>query len=291
MIFMKKVSQNIFYSFVFICLLFVIPTVFAEDTLILPSNLTRIEDNYFAGTSMNDVKLPDGIQSIGERAFADTGLKSIYIPESVSEISPNAFDGCDDIKIIVEPGSYAEKWCKNNGTAYWQYIYLGVQEHTKSEIQRFIAEHPAETVSSTDYRREPAVDPYVTGLLTEESKQNALNMVNQIRYIAGLNANVVLSPDHEEMLAAAAMVNSLNGYLSHYPSRPSVLSDSRYDDIYELGRQGASISNMAQTYYSDSWSDIILLYMHDSDWSNIDSVGHRRWILNPPMGKTMFSSY
>jgi len=291
MVFMTNASQKFFYSFVFICLFFIIPAVYADDILKIPSNLKRIEDNYFAGTAMSDVELPDGLKSIGSRAFADTGLQSIYIPDSVTEISSNAFDGCDDLKIIVEPGSFAEKWCENNGLASWRNINLGVKKHTKNEILKFIAEHPAETALTTDYRRKPAVDPYVTGLLTTESKQNALNMVNQIRYIVGLNANVVLSPDHEEMLAAASMINALNNSLSHYPSRPNELRGSRYDDIFNLGREGASISNLA-AYYSDSyWSDIILLYMYDSDWTNIDRVGHRRWILNPPMGKTMFSSY
>ena len=293
----NHISKKFLRFFTIMCLLFIIPTVFADDTLILPLNLTRIEDNSFAGTSMNDVELPDGVKSIGSRAFADTGLQSIYIPESVTEISANAFDGCDDLKIIVEPGSYAEKWCKNNGLASWQYINLGVKKHSKNEIQKFITEHPAETASNTDYRRKPSTDPYVTGLLTTESKQNAVNMVNQVRYITGLNANVVLSSEHEEMIAATAMVNALNGYLSHKPSRPYVLSDSRYDEIYELGYEGASKSNLHRVWASyiydddDNWADDILGYMYDSDWGNIESLGHRRWILNPTLAKTMPGSY
>lgn len=57
------------------------------------------------------------------------------------------------------------------------------------------------------------------------------------------------------------------------------------DSLYNKAYTGASSSNIARGFYNLA-SSVISGYMYDSDASNIDRVGHRRWILNPKMQYT-----
>ena len=260
----------------------------AESGITLPADVKTIEDEAFYGVPMQTLRLPDGVTSIGSKAFAHTGLEIIYLPRSVQHIEPDAFEGCDDLIPAVYENSYADQWCQDQSITPWKIVCLGVDTHTQDEIRAFVSAHPAETSSKTTYRRSPSVDPYVPGLISEESTQNAINMLNQVRFIAGLNADVANDPDKEEMMAAAAMVIEL-GEFSHYPDRPTEWADSSYDDLFQLALSGTLQSNLyaGMTNLANS----ILGYMLDSDSSNIDRVGHRRWILNPSMGKTAFGYY
>lgn len=268
----------------------------AGDTFVLPSNTTIVEACAFENVDLNktDVQFPQGLTRLESRAFAGTGIRTVYLSPKVEWIAADAFDGCADFHPIVRTGSYADQWCSANGIKPYHVISLGVASHTQSEIRAFIESHPADTTSKTEYRQSPTGgsfggETYQYGLLTEETLTNAINMVNQVRYIAGLNADVTNAPEQEERLAAAAMVIALNGGLSHYPDRPHELADSQYDELYRLAYAGASSSNLyaGPTNLASS----VLGYMDDSDSRNIDRVGHRRWILNPSMGKTTFGFY
>lgn len=270
-------------SFVRVC------GIFAEDIIVLPDNLTVIENEAFRGVQIRNITLPDSLNSIGSKAFADTGLTKVIIPQNVQYIAPDAFDGCSSLIPFVYSGSYADQWCAEHNFSAWYIISLDVSKHTQTEIRNFVNAYPADIDSDTTYRRQPTLDPYTTALISNSSTQNAINMLNQIRYIAGINADVVNDSSKEEMEAAAAFIQALLGYSSHTPPRPSAIADSQYDNLYALACDGASSSNL----YPWKWNlaDSILGYMYDSDSSNIDRVGHRRWILNPTMGKTAFGSY
>jgi len=59
------------------------------------------------------------------------------------------------------------------------------------------------------------------------------------------------------------------------------------DDFYKIAAQGIGSSNLGMGY--NNLSDAVFKgWANDSDRSNIDSLGHRRWILNPPMQYTGF---
>ena len=73
------------------------PFEFRLESLYLPSSLTAIESEAFAGTDSQAVFVPEGCTSIGERAFADCSqLYYIHIPAGVTDIADNAFEGCPD---------------------------------------------------------------------------------------------------------------------------------------------------------------------------------------------------
>ena len=161
---------------------------------------------------------------------------------------------------------------------------LAVTARTQAQIQAFVDAHPSYSAQINIYTVPPSDDPYAIGRLSSVNQYSALNMLNQMRYIAGLNANLKLLPEREEMEASAALVLKLFGGLSHYPTRPAALAGSQYDSLYSLGYSGAGRSNIAMGY---TVTAAIPAYMADNDSENIQEVGHRRWILNPPMGRTV----
>jgi len=90
-----------------------------------------------------------------------------------------------------------------------------------------------------------------------------------------------LVPEWNELCDAAAEVCEANGELDHTPPRPDGFDTARF----QQGYRGASNSNLSM---GKDMAGSVDSYMDDSDASNIDRVGHRRWCLNPPMRKTGF---
>ena len=139
---------------------------------------------------------------------------------------------------------------------------------------------------SNSYSVEPSVkDPYKAGHLSDESLENALNLLNFIRYVAGVPADVTLSEDYVEKVQAGALLNRVNGKLDHNPVKP----DGFPTDLYEKGKEGCAKGNIAAGY-SNIAKSLLNGWMYDGDASNIDRMGHRRWILNPSMTQTGFGA-
>lgn len=176
-------------------------------------------------------------------------------------------------------------------------VGLGVAAHTQAEIQAFVNAHPAYRNQLNLYSVAASDAPYAAGKLSPVNQQSALNMTNQLRYIAGLNAELGLFPEQEDAMGMTALVLRLyseqykaqNGkdILTHYPGRAAAIADPGYDALYTAGYNGAGRSNIAMGYTVTS---ALLAYMSDADDTNIKTVGHRRWILNPAMGKTVFGA-
>lgn len=160
-----------------------------------------------------------------------------------------------------------------------------IQGNSQEEIRaKFIGLGLNTEWKKAEYAVQPSTKkPYSAGRLSDESLQQGLNMLNFIRYTAGLPDNVVLDEEYINYAQCASVVNAANGVLSHYPDRPSGMSDKMYNDA----RQGASSSNLGMGYGSLAQS-LAYGYMEDSDSGNIDRVGHRRWLLDPSLKKTGF---
>lgn len=134
-----------------------------------------------------------------------------------------------------------------------------------------------------EYTSQPILTPpYAPGTLTDDTLQKALNMVNLVRYVAGFDANVKLDAEYINRAQTGALVLAAINELTHYPAQPVGMSD----EMYQIGAGATSSSNLAMGY--GSLSSSILGYMDDTDYHNIDRVGHRRWLLNPAMGKIGF---
>ncbi len=112
-----------------------------------------------------------------------------------------------------------------------------------------------------------------------------LARVRQYRYLCGVPfESLAFDPKQGELAHAGASICARLNKLTHNPERPAGMSDAEY----QLGKDGAGQCNLFAGLVEpaacvDGWMD-------DSDPSNIDRVGHRRWILNPSMGKSAFGT-
>ncbi|MBR5916762.1 MAG: DUF4214 domain-containing protein [Lachnospiraceae bacterium] len=169
---------------------------------------------------------------------------------------------------------------------------LGVEYHTKTEIAHFIIEHPANNAYNNSFDSIPGITaPYSLGKVSDSTLNDSLALLNTFRYIAGLPANVTLNSEYNELAQAASVVNAANNLMTHYPEKPAGMDDA----LYQKGYEGASHSNIAYGWTSWDAGNYFNIgkfmntgWMGDSDSHNLDRVGHRRWILNPPMGQTGF---
>ncbi|MBR4458378.1 MAG: caspase family protein [Clostridia bacterium] len=104
----------------------------AADTLLLPPELTVLEEEAFLGdTSVTDVSLPSGLTAIGDRAFSGcTQLRTVEIPVSVTDFGEDAFLGATPALLIrTVPGSPAVSYARLRGYDYQadtHYRALGV---------------------------------------------------------------------------------------------------------------------------------------------------------------------
>lgn len=154
-----------------------------------------------------------------------------------------------------------------------------VEEHTQQEIAEKFYSLGLDEEWIVKYDEEPVITaPYSVGKLSDETLQQALNMTNFIRYTAGL-PEVELDDDYNYLAQCASTVNAANDRMTHYPEQPYGMND----ELYGLCELGARSSNLAWGY--STIPDSILAYMDDHTES---SVGHRRWILYPSLGKVGF---
>lgn len=160
---------------------------------------------------------------------------------------------------------------------------------SKEEIVSYAASHP--TGDSMD-RFNNLKDDYRIGFqfgyLSELEETYALNTIKLIRFIAGISDNIYLSDEYIEKAHAAAFVNHANGTLSHYPSMPSGINET----YAKLGIQASQDCNLAKYNHPNVSMKYAILdgWMDDSDSTNIQNLGHRRWILSPKLGMVGFGA-
>lgn len=175
---------------------------------------------------------------------------------------------------IAQPDSVAH-------TAYADSVYT-IDYPTQDEIRNKYSQLGLDLNSKTSYTENYSLTaPYATGDISDYDRQNALNALNFCRYIAGLPDDVELLPEYNEYAQAASLVNAANSDLNHEPPQPAGMAD----DLYKMGYDGSGSSNLASGYYNLAES-IIEGYMEDSDSTNIDRLGHRRWVLFPDLKYT-----
>lgn len=168
---------------------------------------------------------------------------------------------------------------------------LGVRYRTQQEIRDYVARTQASLTDNVTFVINPYTEsPYNPGRLTDSTQQSALNMLNQIRYIAGLSNNVTVSSRYSEYAQAAALLQYVNGQLSnnYVTSRPYAMDNN----LYQTAQTGITNCNSAWAAYSSNTLNetMISSWMNDSNRSNTAYMEQRRWILNPRMGQTGFGS-
>ncbi len=118
---------------------------------------------------------------------------------------------------------------------------------------------------------------------TALERQMALQRAQSYRYLCGLAyKNLKLDDQCNECAELAAKICEKLKGLTHNPTNPGLPEAD-----YQKGLQGAKSSNLAAAPQA-TLPVAVDLWMNDSDAGNIKTLGHRRWILNPFLGKTGF---
>ena len=88
----------------------------------VPEGTVTIGDYAFSECRVEKTILPDTVTTIGDSVFCDVyGLTSVVVPTSVVNIGSDAFYSLfsdNSLTVIVEAGSYAEAYCKENEIKY-----------------------------------------------------------------------------------------------------------------------------------------------------------------------------
>ncbi len=204
--------------------------------------------------------------------------------ETVSDNSIRAeYETCEPIEIVKDGEGDEDSY-----DLLFAPSETSVKIRTAEEIEDYFAAHPASLNQPITYKVDPVLSgSYSAGSLSDETLNSALNMVNRVRFIAGLD-EVRLNSEYSDLSQTGALANYLNNQLSHYPTKPAGMSD----DMYTKASKGCGSSNLAWSSNSEATLNhtIIRLWMGDSDSSNIAQLGHRRWVLDPRMEATGFGA-
>lgn len=129
----------------------------------------------------------------------------------------------------------------------------------------------------------PDVGTCDPGGLKDSEKQKALDILNEIRDLHGLEA-VTYEDADDKYTEASALITAANGQLSHTP-------DNSWTCYTADGEEGSSKSNLYLSSCGSTCSstpdtdDIIIAFLIDL---GVDSLGHRRWVLDPFLSTTSY---
>ena len=153
---------------------------------------------------------------------------------------------------------------------------------SKGEITRLLTENPLGFAGSAFFVMPSTTAPYTTGTVSDVALTAALNRLNLIRRLAGLEP-VVLDSDLTRRAQYGAVLLAAGGTFTHYPDKPADMEDN----FYKSGLNATSSSNIYMGTNA-TLPQAVDAFMDDSDGGNLPTLGHRRWLLNPTMGKTGF---
>lgn len=161
---------------------------------------------------------------------------------------------------------------------------VNVDTHTQAEIKAYYERIEANSNFDVTYEQKPVTKGpnYSAGRLSQSTLQGAVDMLNFMRYIAGIPYDVQLNDRYNQMAQAGALVNAVNDEMTHHPVKPQDMEDG----LYQLGYEGCSSSNL--TFGPDSFETGVAEWVSDEHNISGDDPGHRRWCLNPTMTATGF---
>lgn len=176
---------------------------------------------------------------------------------------------------MVQAGNYyyGTEPAKNMATRSGR---LDVRPLTKIEIAN-LYQNAQNSSTALSYDIQPHVGaPYEAGRASAANRQSTLNELNMYRQIAGLTP-VEESAELSDQAQHGAVLLAAVNELTHYPSQPADMDD----EFYEIGLGATSSSNLGAGYGRMEYG--IDGCIQDNSGSNLTSVGHRRWFLNPQM--------
>ena len=130
-------------------------------------------------------------------------------------------------------------------------------------------------ILATLYSTPPDVAACQPGMLGQQAKDDVLNTLNEIRALHGLRPVLYDSASDDEVMQTALMMTANQTSEHHPPTTWRCYSD--------LGAQGARSSNLSGGNGVSRPQPVkdVIIWLHDATNRVADSVGHRRWLLDP----------
>lgn len=161
---------------------------------------------------------------------------------------------------------------------------LSAKKYSKAEICEMLDKNRIHYSYADLYEKTPSYrTPYKAGTVKQVYLQAAADRLNVLRNLAGLSS-VRLDAEYSENAQYGSVILAAINNLTHYPYRPVNMSKRFYDRALNA----TSHSNIYYSSYRANLINSVDAFMDDSDIENIDVLGHRRWQLNPVMGKVGF---
>ncbi len=156
----------------------------------------------------------------------------------------------------------------------------GMAKLSQKEIAQLLEDSPLALPDQVFEQGPSCRAPYAAGQVTTLALQTATNRLNALRRIAGLPA-VQLDLTLSGQAQYGAVLIAARGELSHAPAQPWDMDGGFYQKAYDAAASSNLYAGLTLTTAVDG-------FMNDSDAVNVGQVGHRRWQLNPEMGKVGF---
>lgn len=141
------------------------------------------------------------------------------------------------------------------------------------------------SADASPYLETPDPSAFFPGSLREKAQADALNCLNFLRSVAGLEA-VGLNSLYTLRAQNGALLLAANDFLDHNAPRPAGMEDAQYESAH----MGTSLANIAKFNWmkNDILLDGVTYFARDDGDANLPVLGHRRWLLNPCMAETGF---
>ena len=175
--------------------------------------------------------------------------------------------------------AYAEQAVYQSGTNV-ESGSASLPKLSKQEIVDLLSAAPITMPDDVFVSLPSCTAPYAVGKVKQEVLDAAAARLSALRRIAGLPA-VTADPGLCEEAQYGAVILGKLGTLSHTPSKPADMEDGFYQKAY-------SATSSSNIYAGPALMSTPDGFMDDSDGSNVDRLGHRRWQLNPALGKVGF---
>lgn len=153
---------------------------------------------------------------------------------------------------------------------------------TPQEITALLADNPLGFAGEAMATLPSTTAPYTAGTVSDAALSTALARFNALRRLAGLRP-VTLDSTLTDQAQHAAVLLAATGELTHTPQNPGDMDPS----FFRTAATAAASSNIYQGTNA-TLPQAVEAFFDDSDAGNLPMLGHRRWMLNPSMGKTGF---
>ena len=231
------------------------------------------------------------------------GVSTVYAAEASQPeseegdpVKRNTFENSDSYDSAPLYGDWKSDSADLSGTIY---TVSGIKNIDKPSKNQIITRYSSvkNNVITKVYQTSPsAKNPYSIGRLDSTFVNSGLTFLNFYRYVGGLGTvsldqNLMYGnsgAQYGAVLLAASKNADSNFRLSHYPPRPADMST----DFYNNGSGATSTSNISmRSGYNSLYSFQQSIYgcmNENNSTQNLTTMGHRRWFLNPPLGKVGF---